>query len=101
MRVRFRPEARAEIREARRWYESQVRGLGRAILGELDATVEVLAIFPQVHRAVTEEGQVRRALLHRFPYSVVYEIFGDEIVVLACRHVRQDEIDWTITRRDG
>jgi hypothetical protein len=30
----------------------------------------------------------------------VYETIGDnEIIVLACRHVRQDEVDWTSVRR--
>ncbi len=101
MRVRFRPEARTEIREARRWYESQVQGLGRAFLGELEATITVMRIFPQMHRALTDEGKVRRALLRRFPYSLVYEIFDNEIIVLACRHMHQEDVDWSIERRDG
>lgn len=102
MRIRFRPEARAEIRDARRWYEAQVPGLGRAFLRELDAVFELLRIFPRMHRAVTDDGEVRRALLRRFPYSMVYEVLGDdEIIVLGCRHVRQDELDWTVRRSDG
>lgn len=60
-----------------------------------------MRIFPQMHQSLTEDGQVRRALLRRFPYSVVYEAGPDEIMVLACRHVRQDEMDWTVARRDG
>ena len=41
------------------------------------------------------------ALLHRFPYSLVYEFMTPgEIVILACRHVRQDEINWSAARRD-
>lgn len=101
MRIRFRPEARAEIRTARRWYEAQVRGLGRAFIGELDATVETIRIFPQMHRALTDDGQVRRALLRRFPYCLVYETAGDEVIVLACRHMHRDAVDWTATRRDA
>lgn len=102
VRIRFRPEARAEIREARSWYEGQVPGLGRAFLGELDAAIELMRVFPQMHPALTEDDQVRRALLRRFPYSLVYEtVAPDEIIVLACRHVRQDEVDWTVARRDG
>ena len=100
-RVSFRPQARAEIREARRWYEGQVPGLGRAFIAELDATLAFLKLHPQMHAAVSEDGNVRRALLHRFPYSLVYEVMdANEIVVLACRHVRQDEINWNLPRRD-
>lgn len=97
----FRPQARAEIREARRWYESQSAGLGRAFIAEIDAMLVFLRLHPQMYTAVSEDGNVRRALLHRFPYALVYEAFTpDEIVILGCRHVRQDEINWNLARRD-
>lgn len=101
LRARFRPQARAEIREARGWYESRVAGLGRAFIAELDTTISFLRLHPQMYAAVSDDEQVRRALLHRFPYSLVYEIVAaHEIVVLACRHVRQDEMNWNLSRRD-
>jgi hypothetical protein len=65
-RLSFRPGARAEIQEARRWYEQQLRGLGRAFLAELDATLAFALRHPAMHEAVEADGAVRRALLHRF-----------------------------------
>jgi plasmid stabilization system protein ParE len=100
-RVSFRPQARAEIREARGWYEGQIPGLGRAFIAEVEATLAFLRLHPQLYAAVSEDGTVRRALLHRFPYSLVYEVLAvDEVLVLACRHVRRDEINWSLARRD-
>lgn len=100
-RVRFRPQARAEIREARGWYESRVAGLGRAFISEVDTTISLLRLHPQMYAAVSDDEQVRRALLHRFPYSLVYEILtAHEILVLAGRHVRQGEMNWNLSRRD-
>ena len=100
-RIRFRPQARAEIREARGWYEGRVAGLGRAFIAELDATLTFLQLHPQMYASVSDDGRVRRALLHRFPYSLVYDVMSEEeIVILACRHVRQDEINWNAARRD-
>lgn len=100
-RVSFRPQARAEIREARGWYERQVPGLGRVFIAELDATLAFLRLHPRMYAAVSNDANVRRALLHRFPYSLVYEVMAaDDILVLACRHVRQDEINWNPARRD-
>lgn len=94
LRVRFRQQARTEIREARGWYECQVAGLGRAFIAEIDATLAFLQLHPQMYASVSNDGSVRRALLHRFPYSLVYEVMDPaEVVVLACRHVRQDEVD--------
>jgi hypothetical protein len=39
---------------------------------------------------------LRRALLHRFPCALVYEVApAGDIVVLGCFHVRQDVQDWS------
>jgi plasmid stabilization system protein ParE len=93
-RLSFRPGARAEIREARRWYEAQARGLGRAFLGEVDATLAFVQEYPAMYEAVEAGGLVRRALLHRFPYALIYEIATEgAVIVLACRHVRRNPDD--------
>ena len=100
-RLTFRPVASREIREARRWYEHQHAGLGLRFLDDLEAAVDEFREHPRINRAVTDDEMVRRALLRTFPYSVVYEIISaDELVVLACRHVRRDEIDIS-ARRGG
>ena len=56
-RIRFRPQARAEIREARGWYEGQLSGLGRAFIAELDTTLSFVRLHPQmsaVHHVAPE-----------------------------------------------
>lgn len=98
--VRFHPAARAEIRDARRWYEGEVRGLGRAFLGEGDATLAFIARHPAMYEAVEADGSVRRALLHRFPYALIYEVVpGGGATVLACRHMRGDPAPGWSSRR--
>jgi len=74
LRIRFRPQARAEIREARAWYERQVAGLGRVFIAEVDTTLSFLQLHPQMYAPVSDDSAVRRALLHRFPYSLVYGV---------------------------
>ena len=100
-RLTFRPAARVEILDARRWYEGQLTGLGRAFIAELEATLAFVRLHPRMYVAVVPDGAVRRALLHRFPYAIVYEILpvGD-LVVLACKHVRQEDVDWQASRPD-
>ena len=89
--MRFHPAARVEILDARRWYEGGARGLGRAFLGEVDATLAFVARHPEMYEAVEPDGAVRRALLHRFPYALIYELPpAGGVIVLACRHVRQE-----------
>ena len=99
-RLVFRPGARDEIREARRWYERQAPGLGRRFLADLDATLARVVADPRSYAVVerTPTGQeVRRALLRRFPYwmsFIVTQTDGDaKIAVLACFHGRRDPED--------
>ena len=90
-RLSFRPGARREIEAARRWYESHLPGLGRAFLAELEATLSFIRAEPAMYAAVGADPAIRRALLHRFPYRIVYQVqAGRDIVILTCLHVRQE-----------
>ena len=86
--VVVRPEAEAEIAEAYRWYESKVEGLGLEFLRALDASLSTIQRHPSAYAAVHK--QMRRAVLRRFPYSVIYLSENDTIIVLACFHASRD-----------
>jgi toxin ParE1/3/4 len=95
-RLTFRPEARTELLEIRRWYDRQRPGLGAEFGDEADRALSTLAqnavAFQRVH------GEIRRIRLHRFPYAIFYRILGDEVVVLAVMHGRRHPRRWQ-TRR--
>lgn len=88
----FHPAGRAELREAQEWYEARVTGLGlefaRAIEAALMAIRRTPAAFPLVY------GEIRQAVLRRFPYSVLFVVEAEAIVVLACFHHRRDPRVW-------
>jgi plasmid stabilization system protein ParE len=98
-RLVFRPGARVEIREARRWYEGQLAGLGRRFLADLEATMAHVVEHPEMYQSLADGSGDRRALLRRFPYSVVYRVTEAEIAVLACIHHRQDAEAWRTPSR--
>ena len=88
MRVLFRPEARREVIEASDWYERHSEGLGTEFVRALDAAVEGARRNPDAFPVLI--GDFRRVLLRRFPYSLVYRLHGDSLVVLACFHHRRN-----------
>jgi len=90
--VRFRPEAMAELFEAVDWYESRALGLGTEFLRSLDASLAAIQRRPLAYPIVF--GRLRRAVLRRFPYSVIYDLSGDEILIVACIHGRRDPKRW-------
>ena len=75
MLVRFEDEADVEYREAGRWYEARVAGLGVEFFDEVDATLRQVLAFSSTGSRVPRMPQdlpVRRLAVKRFPYHVVY-----------------------------
>ncbi|MBS0194654.1 MAG: type II toxin-antitoxin system RelE/ParE family toxin [Proteobacteria bacterium] len=88
MRVVFRPEARAEALEARAWYDSRAAGLGLEFARALDAAIFATMRHPDGHPEIG--AGCRQAILRKFPYSLVYRVRGDELLVVAVFHHRRD-----------
>jgi len=82
-----------DILEARAWYEERAKGLGEGFTRSIDAAAAGILRFPQAFPQV--HGEVRKAVLRRFPYSLLFLIDGEDIVVLGCFHQRQDPRTWT------
>ena len=91
--VIFTLAARAELIDAQDWYENEVPGLGRRFRAAVDTVIERMSanprLFPVVHK------NVRRALLRRFPYALMFVIEADEtLTVIACFHGSRDPSHW-------
>ena len=80
--VVFTQAARLELVQAEDWYESEVAGLGRRFREAIDTVAKRISInarqFPVVFKSI------RRALLRRFPYSLLFVVEGDTVFVMAC-----------------
>jgi len=88
----FHPEAEKEFLEAINYYENRERGLGYDFAIEVFATIQNIVIYPTAWPAL-EEG-VRRCLVHRFPYGVIYSIEQEEIFLLAVMHLHRHPDYW-------
>lgn len=86
--LEIRPLATLEILEAYDWYELQKEGLGVDFLNELENFYKRLLRNPNIFSYY--EKPVREGKLHRFPYTVVYEIFETAIVVYSFFMARQN-----------
>lgn len=91
-RTAFRKEAEEEIAEAVAWYEGRKRGLSGEFLRSLDAAIAKVERNP-LHYPVVH-GRLRRALLRRFPYALIYFVSEHEVVVIGCMHARQEPRRW-------
>ena len=86
--VYLRPEAEEEIGEAAVWYEERGLGLGVAFLDEVPRIIGHLRATPERYPIVEEP--IRKAVLRRFPYLLLFSATDDEVVVISCFHTKRD-----------
>ncbi|MHB8766888.1 MAG: type II toxin-antitoxin system RelE/ParE family toxin [Deferrisomatales bacterium] len=90
--VTFHPAAQAEVVEAAQYYEEQSPGLGPALIREVERAVEQLAAGPETAPRIGR--RVRRKLLHRFPYSLVFAVYPDRLRIVAVAHQKRRPRYW-------
>lgn len=85
-------QADEEIKAAAVYYESLQSGLGEAFLQELAKGFEQVQSNPLAWEMF--DAPIRRYLLRRFPYGIVYRASTDQIFVLAVMHLRRRPGYW-------
>lgn len=90
--VRFRESAREDVSEAFGWYERQSEGLGVRFLLAVDKAVDFVTRNPE--SCPLEFDEFRRVIVERFPYSVFYEVSGNEVVIYGLLHHARDQDKW-------
>jgi plasmid stabilization system protein ParE len=88
----FRPAAELELQEAYDWYEEREPGLGVEFMRCVDGCVQLIRRHPEIFPATHKH--VRQGVLRRFPYSVLYFISGDRIIVVSVFHTSRDPKIW-------
>jgi hypothetical protein len=102
MMLRVLSIAEKEATEAAQWYEKRQAGLGADFLLEYERVLGQIEKNPGRYsklETIKSDRDIRRFLLHRFPYYVIYEIVGREVVVLAVPHTARRPNYWM--RRSG
>jgi len=90
--VRFLTLAQQEVDEAVVWFDEQVDGKGMDFLDELDRVVRLVKSYPFASTEI--EVNIRKRLFARFPYSLIYGIGGQTVVVIAVAHFRRAPRYW-------
>jgi len=92
-RLRFHPAAAHELESAAAWYEERTTGLGGEFVEAVRAVAESLLEAPERWPAVRG---TRRALVHRFPYAIVYRLKAeDTLEIVAVAHYKRRPRYWS------
>lgn len=92
MRLYFTLLAREELREAQLYYNHLQKGLGAHLQAEAQAAAKTIVDNPLAWQV--ERGDIRRFLLNRFPYKILYAIEDGKVIVLAVMHQHRQPDYW-------
>ena len=92
MRVSFNQLAERELNEAAQYYERESLALSAAFLAEVEHTCAQITEYPEAAPAVL--GAIRRRLLRRFPYALLYRLHGDTVRILAVMNLKRRPVYW-------
>ena len=98
MTLRVLAEAETEYRSAAQWYEERQPGLGHEFLGEIQLAFQEIASdpsrYPLLETLPSSSPPLRRYLLRRFAYYVVFLSGPDELHVVAVAHGSRNPTYW-------
>jgi len=92
MRVRLHPEARAELRDARKWYFERSPLSATAFAHAVDNAVSQIVEGPT--RYPMAEHGTRKFVLRRFPFNIFYRPGESETVIVAVAHQKRRPGYW-------
>lgn len=90
--IYIRPEAKADIREAMKWYDARRAGLGVDFRLCVEGAIDNILRFPEASPLV--HGSLRRAFVRRFPYGVFYVVEETRVVVFGVIHAKRSPRVW-------
>lgn len=96
MNANFHPDAQAELNHAIGYYEANQPGLAYQFAIEVFAAVKRIKAYPTLW-PLMDDRQLRRCLIHRFPYGVIYALDEEEakIYILAVMHLHREPGYWS------
>jgi len=92
MNTEFLPEADEEFREAIRYYKKEAPGVGLKFLAEVRRGVTFITENP--FAAVAVGSGIRRKVLNHFPYSLLYAVESELVVIVAVAHQKRRPRYW-------
>jgi plasmid stabilization system protein ParE len=88
----FHPDASEDYAAAFSWYYKRGTVLASNFGSEIDRAIQLISHNPW--RRAKFDSQRRRFIVRKFPYSIIYEVHGESVVVLAAAHGKRRPYYW-------
>lgn len=84
MRVKYHEAAEEELLHEIGYLEQRANGLGRRFFAEVQRAEDLIAQFPELAAEILPG--IRRRILRKFRYSLIYTMERDGLLILAVAH---------------
>lgn len=84
--------AQKELIETRDYYDELVYGLGELFVLEIERCLNIIKINPLAYP--TFKFNIRKAVILKFPFSILYRIEENNIFILAIMHQKRKPKYW-------
>lgn len=91
-RIKLEPPASDELVEAAAYLAKDSQA-AEFFMNEFTATTRLLMQYPHIGAPLDDD--VRRLLLRKFPYQLIYRVLADEIRIYAVAHLKRRPNYWT------
>ncbi|MGD9155937.1 MAG: type II toxin-antitoxin system RelE/ParE family toxin [Bacillota bacterium] len=92
MRYWFHPDAEIEFNDAIDFFEEKATGLGYDFSIEVHSAIKRVILTPSAWPIL--DGDIRRCLVKRFPYGVLYSQEKEGILIVAVMHLHKSPDYW-------
>ena len=90
--VVFHPGASEDYAAAFAWYYSRGSALASDFEREIERAIRLISQNPL--RWPRFDEQRRRLIIRKFPYAIIYEPYGEQVIILAVAHGKRKPYYW-------
>ena len=92
MKIVFAKLAKLELEDAIAYYELEYPGLGIRFKYEVKQSLDRIKKYPQA--GAIQRNEIRKSLLHKFPYKILNSIETDHIFIITIAHHHRKPDYW-------
>ena len=85
--IHFHKLAGKELLDARDYYDEMVFGLGKLFVSEIERCLSIIKTNPLAYPVIKKN--IRKAVVIKFPYSILYRVEKENIFILAVMHQKR------------
>ena len=92
MKVHFLKLAEQELYDAQEYYEKEQNNLGSTFKSVILSSLNHIIDFPEMYAKV--KSDIRKCVIHKFPYNILYSIEDNHILIIALAHQHRKPNYW-------